>query len=72
MNVWAFRFINDTLKSPVLDWLLPPFSDKDYVVIRRWWVFVAAWFFGRREEARLPGRAAAGGRVFEPQHGTGD
>ncbi|HOJ34087.1 MAG TPA: glycosyltransferase family 39 protein [Candidatus Hydrogenedentes bacterium] len=33
MNTWLFRLINDGIKNPFFDWLLPIFSDKDYLVI---------------------------------------
>ena len=52
MNIWLFRFINDTIKNPVLDRWLPIFSDKDYVILPGLMVLGVVMYCGNRR-ARL-------------------
>jgi len=48
MNLALFRFINDTLKNPFFDAVLPVFSDKDFVVIPGAAALGLVLYFGRR------------------------
>jgi len=48
MNEAVFRFINETIKNPLLDVVLPVFSDKDYVVIPGMVAVILGLYFGRR------------------------
>ena len=48
MNEALFRLVNQSIKNPVFDAVLPVFSDKDYVVIPGIIVVVAALYFGSR------------------------
>lgn len=52
MNEALFRFINASVKCPLLDAVLPAFSDKDYVIIPGITVLAMVLYFGRRR-ARL-------------------
>lgn len=48
MNTALFRFINTGIKNPVLDAVMPLFSDKDYIVIPAIIGVVLALYFGSR------------------------
>jgi len=48
MNIFLFRFINQTLQCPFLDRWMPLFSDKDYVVIPGVVALGLTAFFGSR------------------------
>jgi len=48
MNTELFRFINQTMKTPWLDQVIPFFSDKDYVVIPGAVAAALVLCFGRR------------------------
>jgi membrane-associated phospholipid phosphatase len=48
MNITLFRLINDGIKCPVLDWVLPVFSDKAYVVLPGVVALGLLLYFGRR------------------------
>ncbi|MBN2308537.1 MAG: glycosyltransferase family 39 protein [Candidatus Hydrogenedentes bacterium] len=52
MNEILFRFVNDTVKNPLFDRLMPLFSDKDFVVIPGAVALGLLVYFGRRR-ARL-------------------
>ena len=48
MNTTLFRFINQTIKTPFLDSIMPVFSDKDYVVIPGFVALVLLLYFSNR------------------------
>ncbi len=47
MNTTLFHFINDTIRNPFLDAVMPVFSDKDYVILPAFVLIAIAFFFGR-------------------------
>lgn len=48
MDAWLFHLINDSLRSPLLDAVMPVFSDKNYVVIPGALAAVLICYFGGR------------------------
>jgi len=48
MNSFLFRLINDGIKGPFLDQVLPVFSDRDYIALPGFALFVLALCFGAR------------------------
>lgn len=48
MNLAAFRFVNQTIRNPLLDAVLPFFSDKDFFIIPGFVAALLLLHFGRR------------------------